>query len=417
MSQIIRTVLALAALLAMLATGPAEAADDDKAAKPKSRHPSYELLGPNPPPTDSVLNPNFLLSQESKVLEGSLWHSNYLPELIVGLDVGDVDGDRRNEIVYATPSNVYLGRRQGDVLEQLASWKAPGTIRIISIDLYDPGRNGRAVIIVSAQGDQGNPASAILTYEGAQQLNVASAHIPWYIRAFGPTGNKVLAAQKGANSTTEAYVGSVVKADVENGKLITSQALALPFGVNLYNFNIGPVGPGNTSYIATVTFPDEHLKLFSGPSRSNQITEKKAVYCGTTNYIKFKSNLNTVQDYEYLPSRIVMADIDNDGGNELIVARNSPSGLPFLKNLRSFEGGVIEAYKLTNISLVPFFTSTNLLPGPAVDYQLVDFDNNGTKDLVVAVVITSGGGMLADSRSVIVSYSNLYSPAAGEPSK
>ena len=85
-----------------------------------------------------------------------------------------------------------------------------------------------------------------------------------------------------------------------------------------------------------------------------------------------------------------------------------------MKNIRSFEGGVIEAYKFSNISLVPFFSSTNMLPGPAVDYQLADFDNNGTKDLVVAVVISAGGGMLGYSRSVIVSYSNLYSPGAGD---
>jgi hypothetical protein len=415
MSRLVRTILALAALLALTLAVPLWAADEAKPDKPKSRHPSYELLGPNPPPADSVLNPNFLLSQESKVLEGTLWHGNYLPELLVSLDVGDVDGDRRNELVYATPRAVHLGRRQGEVLEQLAVWTAPSTIRIVSADILDQG-GGRAFVIVSAQADQGGAASAVLQYDGAQAMKVVAEHVPFYLRVVGPAGAKILAAQKGANNTSQAYVGPVYQAEINDGKLVTTQKVGLPFGVNLYNFNTGPVGPAG-SVIATVTFPDEHLKLFSGPARNTQITEKSAVYCGTTNYIKLKTSSETVQNYEYLPSRIVIADIDNDGGNELIVARNNPGGLPFLKNLRSFEGGAIEAYKLSNISLVPFFSSTNLLPGAAVDYQLADFDNNGTKDLVVAVVINSGGGMLSESRSVIVSYSNLYSPGAGDQSK
>jgi hypothetical protein len=413
MYKIIRAILALIALLA-LSTGTLQAADEAASDKPKSRHPSYELLGPNPPPTDSILNPNFLISQESKVLEGSLWHGDYMPERLVGLDVGDVNADGLNEVVYVTVGNVYLGRRTGETLEQLATWKAPPSLRIISVDLYDQRGDGRALIVVSAQSDQGGPSSLILSYDGSKALNVEAEHIAWYLRAYGPAGKKVLAAQKGANNKTDAYTGAVVSATFEGGKLRTGGKVALPFGVNLYNFNLGPVGPGSGNFIATVTFPDEHLKLFSGPSRADQLTERKAVYCGTYNYIKFRTSTDTVQGFEYLPSRILMADIDNDGSNELIVARNSQGGLAFMKNLRSFDGGVIEAFKFSDISLVPFFSSTNLLPGPAVDYQLADFDNNGTKDLVVAVVITAGSGLMSDSRSVIVSYSNLYSPAAGE---
>ena len=348
--KLIRTVLALAVLLAMLAASPVLAAADDKPDKSKSRHPSYELLGPNPPPTDSILNPNFLLSQESKVLEGSLWHGSYLQELLVALDVGDVDGDRRNEIVYATTGNVYLGRRQGELLEQLAVWKAPSTLRVISVDLYDPARNGRAYIIVSAQGDQGGPSSAILSYEGSNELKTLSAHIPWYLRVVGASGDKILVAQKGANNTYQAYNGSVVQATVSGGKLDTSQKMALPFGVNLFNFNTGPVGIGSSNYIATVTFPDEHLKLFSGPSRSDQITEKNSVYCGTTNYIKFKTTTDTVQNYEYIPSRIVMADIDNAwwDGYEFLVVPYTRSLAFAVTEVVSWNNGIFKAELVTD---------------------------------------------------------------------
>ncbi|MDR0354300.1 MAG: hypothetical protein LBJ64_00970, partial [Deltaproteobacteria bacterium] len=135
-------------------------------------------------------------------------------------------------------------------------------------------------------------------------------------------------------------------------------------------------------------------------------------YCGTVNHITLNISGESGRAVEYLPSRILLADIDSDGANEVIVAKNNQGGIPFMKNLRAYNGGLIEAMKFSNLSLVPFFSSANLLPGPAVDYQLADFDNNGTKDLVVAVVINPGSGMLQDGRSVIVAYSNLYATGA-----
>jgi hypothetical protein len=409
-----RFITALLALLALAAAtcdlGWAQQPD-----QPRSRHPEYELLGPNPPPVDSILNPNFIVSQESKVLEGSLWRGSYFPERLVGLDVGDVNGDRLNELAYATTGNIYVGVRNGEALQELASWKAQPNIRIISLDLYDTDGDGTKEIIVSAQADSGAASSMVLAYDGSKTLRVIADRIPWYIRAFGPDGSKSLAVQKGANTANDAFLGNVVMATFQNGKVVTSQKVPLPFGVNLFNFNIGQLGVGGVNYIATVT-SDEHLnlKLFSGPSRDAQMTEKSGGYCGTINYVKLKSTSDSILELEYLPSRIVIADIDNDGGNELIVSRNSASGIPIFKNLRSFDGGLIEALKFTDISLVRFFSSTNLLPGPAVDYQLADFDNNGTKDLVVGVIITAGSGMLSDSRSIIVSYSNLYATGAGD---
>ena len=412
MTRLTAAILALLAI-AVLAVAAVPGIGLAQGDAPRSRHPEYELLGPNPPPVDSILNPNFIVSQESKVMDGTLWRGNYMPERLVGLDVGDVNGDRLNELVYATTGNVYVGVRRGELLEQLAAWKAHPNLRIISLDLYDTDGDGRLEILVSAQADNGSASSAVLAYDDSKTLRIVADRIPWYMRTYGPDGAKSLAVQKGANTANDAFLGSVMVATFQNGKVVTAQKVNLPFGTNLFNFNIGQIGVGSPNYIATVNMPDEHLKLFTGPSRQAQVDEKSGVYCGTINYVQLKSDADAIRELEYLPSRIVLADIDNDGGNELIVARNTPSGLPFLKNLRSFDGGVIEAYKFSNISLVPFFTSTNLLPGPAIDYQLADLDNNGTKDLVVGVVINAGSGMLSDSRSVIVSYSNLYATGAG----
>jgi microcompartment protein CcmK/EutM len=411
------TAFALLALVTLFFSPAASAADEEK---PKVRHPSYTMLGHDAPPAeDSPLNPNFVIAQENRVLEGSLWHGNYIDDRLVGLDVGDVDGDHRNELVYVTPNNVFLSRRNGELLEQIAGFSIPTTMRALSVDLFDTDGDGRQEIIVSCQLVGAGASSYVLSYDGDKALKVLGDYIPWYLRVIGSANSKMLAVQKSGTSGNNAYTGNVMYATFADGKISASQKVDLPFGVNLYNFNFGKMGASNQNLISTVTFPEEHLRVYSGPDRSSIVTESAAEYCGTVNYIRINTSSETGKDVEYLPSRIIVADIDNDGSNELILAKNNQGGIPFMKNLRAFNRGLIEAMKFTNLSLVPFFSSADLIPGPAVDYQLADFDNNGTRDLVIAVVISPGSGMMRSGRSVIISYSNLYSAQAegGEPSK
>ncbi|MDR1051646.1 MAG: VCBS repeat-containing protein [Deltaproteobacteria bacterium] len=411
MNKVTKTLAALAvlALAAVLAAG-AQAADEEK---PKLRHPSYTLLGHDAPPAeDSPLNPNFVISQENRVLEGSLWYGNFIDDRLVGLDVGDVDGDGLNEMVFATPGQIFLSRRNGELLEQLAVHPVAPSLTVLSVDLYDTDGDGKMEIIVSAQMNNSGGSSLILSYNGGKSLDVLADYLPWYLRVVGPSGGRMLVAQKGGTTGNTAFTGNVMFASFAGGKLTVAQKVDLPFGVNLYNFNLGKMGRGSQNLIATVTFPEEHLRLYSGPTRNDLVTESAADYCGTVNHIKINTSNEAGREVEYLPSRIIIADIDGDGGNEVILAKNNQGGVPFMKNLRSFNRGLIEAMKVSNLTLTPFFTSMDMIPGPAVDYQLADFDNNGTNDLVVAVVINPGSGMMQSGRSRIIAYSNLYSAGA-----
>jgi hypothetical protein len=228
----------------------------------------------------------------------------------------------------------------------------------------------------------------------------------------GDQANRTLVAQKTATSGNQAFSGKVFYASLSGGKLTTSSVVPLPFQINIYDFNLGPLGTSRTPMVSAIKFPTEHLIIYERTGEKSW--ESYDSYCGTVNSISKLSYGDEGRNVEYVPSRIILADIDKDGANEVIVAKNNQGGIPFMKNLRAFNSGVIEARKFSNISLIPFFNSSNILPGPAVDYQLADLDNNGTNDLVVAVVIEAGSGMLQDARSIIVSYSDLYTPQVAD---
>jgi hypothetical protein len=377
--------------------------------KPQVRHPSYTLLGKNPPPVDSPLNPNFLLSQESKISEGSLWYTDYIHERLVGLDVADATGDGKNELVYATPHNLYLVRVNNGLMEQLATFEIPKSVKGLSVDFYDTNNDGRYEIVLSCQASGAGPSSFVLAYDNSKTLKVLGSHLPFYLRVYGSGQRRNLAAQKGSGNSNNVFIGNVHQASFSGGKVVVGDKIELPFGVNIFFFNAGDLGSSGQRMIATVTYPAENLRVYTGGSRENFAAQASSEYCGTVNYIDISNSKDDGRNVLYLPSRIVFADIDNDGANEVIVAKNRQSGVKVMNNLRSFDGGVIEAMKFNNLSLVPFFSSTNLLPGPPVDYQLADLDNNGSKDLVTAVVLDPGSGMINTGLSRIVSYSNLYS--------
>jgi hypothetical protein len=405
-----------------------EKKEEAKAPPPKElpkerRHPTYALTGLDDlVAPDNPLNPNFVISNESKIAEDSIWRSSYIPERLVGVDVGDVDNDGLNEMVYVTLRNVYLTRYSGGEFIQLATYSLSKTGRVVSVDIYDTDGDAKREIIVSAENDSSHSAgSLILSYTGEKELKVLAAGVPYYLRVVGQEGSKLLIAQRSGTSPGEIYNGPVYYASFSDGKIQVSNVFELPFQVNLYNFNVGDLGRDRTRLYATIKFPTEHLML-SDLSDGGKVWESHDEYGGTNNYIELFPYGDSGRKLEYLPSRIIIADIDKDGANEVIVAKNNMGGSRLFKNLRSFNSGTIEARKFVNLSLIPFFTSSTLLPGPAVDYQLADFDNNGTKDLVVAVVIEPGSGMLEEARSIIFSYNNLYnvesaSAAASAPKK
>lgn len=365
------------------------------------RHPSYTMTGRDNLAPDSPLNPNFVVAEEQKLSEGGFWRSAFIPESLVGLAVGDIDRGGDNKIIYASARNVYVGRVQGKKLEQLAKYTVPATEKIISIDIMDLTGDGRMEIICSAQNDKNTAFSMILSYSGAELTPLATG-IPWYLRVIGAPEGRFLAGQKPAasNNVSHVYSGKAMRLSFDGSKVKAGGAVGLPPFVDLYNFTLARLGGSGTQLVAAVKFPSEHIILYEGENRA---WESKEEYGGTMNYIESGPPGRDGVRREYLPSRILIADIDQDGQNELIVAKNDRGGVPFMSKQRAFSGGVMQAFKYANMSLSPFFR-TRSLPGPAVDYALADFNNDGTLDLVAAVVTEQKSGMWKEGRSVIIAY-------------
>lgn len=378
-----------------------------RAEESPARHPSYNLIGRDAPTVQSPLNPNFVVAEEAHLRESGFWRSSYITGSLVGLAVADLDLDGANEVVYATAGTIVVSRFTSGALTQLAQHRLPPTQRLVSVDVLDIDGDGRPEIIASAQDENNAPASLILKFDGG--LTPLAQKLPWYLRVIGQSGGRFLAGQKAATDASRVFSGRVQRLAWTGSGVAGQGPVGLPDHVNLFNFVLGPLGDGGSPMTAAIRFPSEHLFLYENKNRA---WESREEYGGTMVYLA-PQNYKEAGDRkrEFLPTRLLIADLDGDGRNELIAAKNDRGGVPFMNNQRGFTSGSIQAFKYANLALNPFFR-TRVLPGPAVDFQLADFNNNGTLDLVAAVVTEQKSGLMQEGRSVIVAYE--LTPAGGE---
>jgi len=72
--------------------------------------------------------------------------------------------------------------------------------------------------------------------------------------------------------------------------------------------------------------------------------------------------------------------------------------------LRGVSSGAVYSLTFNQMSLTENWRSP-VLGGYPVDYQIKDYDNNGSPDLIIAVIFKTGESLLSNSRSAIVAYS------------
>jgi len=392
----ISRIMALFFLLALVAPAPLWA-EEGRAAS--SRHPTYNMIGRDAPGVNSPLNPNFVVSEEAHLREGGFWRSSYINENLVGLTVADIDRDGRNEVVYASEKNVWVTRFEGATLAQLAKYSIPASQRIVSVDVFDVDGDGNLEIICSAQNENNAPISFILKFDGST-LTPLAQRLPWYLRVIGSDNGRFLAGQKAAANGIQVYSGSVQRVSFSGSGINSQGGVGLPQHINLFNFVQGRLGSGGMM-TAAIRFPSEHIFLYENKNRA---WESREEYGGTMTYLA-PQNYRESGDRrrEFLPARLLIADIDGDGQNELIAAKNDRGGVPFMSNQRAFTSGVIQVFKYQNLSLTPIFR-TRTLPGAVVDFQLADLKNNGTQSLVAAVLTQPRSGMMSEGLSLIVAY-------------
>jgi hypothetical protein len=105
----------------------------------------------------------------------------------------------------------------------------------------------------------------------------------------------------------------------------------------------------------------------------------------------------------YIPNRLILAHLGKDKNYELIVNRNISVAADFFSRYRNFPYGEVHSLYWDGVGL-SLQWKTRRLKGTVVDYCIADIDNDGADELCVAVNTYKGMTGLTDSRTVVMAY-------------
>lgn len=340
-------------------------------------------------------------------LRFSGWKSRNLPIQIRGMAVGDVDGDGKNETVFIDNRTVNVYRLTDSTFAKVAEIDGGASSNHISVDVADINGNGIAEIYVtSLTGTSGRLNSFVLEMAGGQFKRLAENQGHFFRVVETSVRGKILVGQR--QGTMDDVFGQHVYELTWSGAALEDVAtINLPKDVNLYAFAYGDILNDGREMIAAST-KNEHLGIFEPSGREEWVSDDpyggSVIYLeppSTNQDISGKDNFDKYSEHRiYLPPRIIVADLDQDGKKEVLAVKNKDATGRVFGRVRAFKSGYISAHQWEGIGLYEKWR-VRQVSGHICDFTVADFNNDGKDEIVFAVVSKTDSG-IGEGRSYIV---------------
>ena len=302
---------------------------------------------------------------------------------IKGLDVGDVDGDKKNEVVIMDNNNLYIFKYDGNKLTLFRKIEQGNEHNFLTLDVADLNRNGHAEIIVTSVVED-DVRSFILEYEEGKFKKITEK-TNWFLRVLvhPKEGPILLGQRRGSDGLPVDPVYRMVwkKKSFEKGPKMPFPKETNIFGVAMADIR----GEGKPEFITLDRF--DRLNVYSGEGKIMWTSSDH--FGGTDTFYDTKRKKR--DDYRdlspsrvYIPGRVLIKDLNGEGVPQIIVNKNEQTTRLFEKG-RSFETGEIHCLIWDEFELVTDWR-TRAVKDYIADFQVKDVDNDGNEDLVVAVV-------------------------------
>jgi TolB-like protein len=339
-----------------------------------------------------------------------IWKSRRFKTRLIALTVGDVDGDGSNETVFADEKTIYVYRFRQNAFSKIARIPGDDYDRIIGIDTCDLNQNGRAEIFVSNITEKNRLLrSYVLEWENGRFVTIADDQ-NWFFRTIRmPEREKVVMGQK-KGFPPRLFSGKIHEITLSGGRYTGIPREDLPDDISAWGLAYGDIRNEETPRIMTYN-SSNHLTILR-PDGSEEWTSSE-VYGGSPSYIEYPAEIREKDfrndmDRFYLPQRIHIADLDQDGKNEIFAVYNHEITDRLFQRFRSFDYGYIECLTWNALGLQRKW-KTQKISGYISDFTVADLNNDGREELVFCAV-SKGRNLLSEKKSYIASYT--YNQAA-----
>jgi len=302
-----------------------------------------------------------------------------LPTFLRGLDVGDVDGDGRNEIVLMDNRTLWIYKQSGTRLQLRSRIEGHRNDDFLTLDVADVNRNGFAEIMVSNLR-AGVLRSFILEFEETRIKKISDRE-RWFFRVLDHPGKgSILVGQRlGANRRP---LGRVYPFTWKEKAFHPGKEPLVNADIPVFGLAVGDLEERGEE---SVLYLDHHNRLRVLTPDGAFRWESSTPYGGSDiSYAVGSQGGRTDEKRFYIPPRLVVKDLDGDGVWEVIVSRNTFK-VNIAKRLRLYDRA-----RLVGLAWRGFGFSetwgTPEISGYISDYQVKDVDNDGKDEIIVAAV-------------------------------
>ena len=312
------------------------------------------------------------------------WLSPEITGALTGLDIGDIDGDKKNETVFVGDGGITISRFEVESLRSLTQFSQSPAV-YLSAQVEDLDGDGVASLIVCYQAPSGI-VSEIVRYVN-RNLTLTDSFPNVILRAItDPSGKhkKILVGQK--TDVEDMLSGEMIRFEIRSGKAVPDGKILLPPGTFLLSYASGHLGE-KRDFLRIILNQDQRLMVFDNQNRL-LATLNDRIY-GLNRRIRLPMG----KDYKDIiwPGRILLADTNGDGRNELLV-------------MKSLDGkSEIQALTWDGTQLTKKW-NTSALDGIISDFSISDFKNNGIQSLVLILVKQDPFLAFSGPRSVVFAY-------------
>jgi TolB-like protein len=308
------------------------------------------------------------------------WESKSISGEIKNIDIGDMDGDGKEELVLISDNRLMICKIKGKKIKVIKRYKGNKGNQFLRVDLFDINRDKKDEIYVT-NWDYDKLKSFVIEYRD-NEFKIISKNLKWFLRVIRlPGEGKVLIGEE--YNKKDIFKEGIKRILLKNGKYQEGKSIDIPIkDINIYSFDIGEYG------ILVIDNKDNLLKLFS--KKGNVLWISEEIYNISGNLID-KYPKEDILGYDKtskipIPSRII------DRGRDIILFKNRGEYLdlfsPFSKGV-PLRDGEIDAF-LWNGSSFTINWKSKPVDGYISDIQIGDINSDGRKELIVVICRKKG---------------------------
>jgi len=284
---------------------------------------------------------------------------------VMSLDMGDLDGDGKNELAVLDRKKILVYQREGNSFVLIDTRKASWGEEFFKVSIGDMDNNKRAeMYVVSSYGTRARTT----VFERAGEFKRLNRMIGHLQVVKDPVDEKsILLFQD--SKVNEFFSGPIYRMDYgEKGKLTKSNPLPEIKGAQFYTLLLFDLdNDGNPEWLG-LGEPNlnEQSRLQVWNATGEILWQGDTKLGGTNNAIRVgEASPDGHQPRIPFNSRIVVIDIDGDGSRDILAIENIPI-IEYLRDFKVYVRSSLIGYRTQGTTLVPGWTTEE------IDYCVTD---------------------------------------------